>query len=272
MKMRDKFLLGCVMAQALSLGIVTGADAGAWTRPSGDGFVSRSIRHFRTDGSGANARFKQLGISVYTEYGLTDTVTIGLDIDQTLRLDEAGMGAQGGRTGGFVRSRLWTGEAGDVFSVQVGGSFPVSGAEFSAAPGGDDAKEIKGSLQYGRGFQSAWGNGWGEIDLGFAHLTGGRADEIKLDLTAGLRPDEDWIGIIQMFGTFGMRNAAFAAPDFDIVKIKASVGHIVFEDRTLLIGISRDVYTRGVDPGLEISISLWSNFTLENIFGDDEGE
>ncbi|MEM7547853.1 MAG: hypothetical protein AAF367_20180 [Pseudomonadota bacterium] len=245
--------------------------AGAWTRQAGDGFTSRTIRYFQTDSGGENARFKELGISVYTEYGVIDPVTIGLEIDQGLRLDIAAKGQQGGRTSAFIRTRLWTGEDGDVFSLQFGGSLPVSGVQSGAIPGGDDAREIKGLMQYGRGFVTDWGNGWAEAALGYAHFTGGRADEIKLDLTTGIRPTENWIGIAQMFGTFSLRDAAFAEPDFDIVKVKLSLGRKIFGNRTLLIGLSRDVYTRGADPGFEVSVSLWSNFTLEGLFIDEDG-
>lgn len=254
----------------LVLAFANSAAAGAWTRAADDGFTSQTIRYFATDKGGRNPTFAQAGLNVYTEYGLTDAITIGIDSDQTARTDAAARGLQGGRSGAFIRARIWSGKAGDVISAQLGGSIPLSAAPSSAAPGGDDANEVKGLLQYGRGIQTDYGNGWAEVSGGFAHFTGGRGDEIKLDLTAGLRPDENWIGLVQVFGTFGLRNAAFGATDFDAVKLKLSIGRKIFGDRTLLFGISRDVITRGADPGFEISVSLWSSFSLEDVFGGDQ--
>jgi hypothetical protein len=149
---------------------------------------------------------------------------------------------------------------------------PVASASFSAAPGGDEAREFKGILQYGRGLESHFGTSWIEGAAGFAHFTGGRGDELKLDLTAGLRPDENWIVMAQVFGTFGLRNAAFGATDFDAVRLKISVGRKVWGGRTLLIGLGRDIHTRRAEPGFEISASLWSSFTLDDLIGEDEGQ
>lgn len=246
---------------SLFLSVVRDADAGAWTRTAGEGFTSQSVRYFRTDeGSGDAPPFEQLGVSLYAEYGVTDWLTVGLDLDQTQRLDDAGMNAPGGRIGGFARARLWIGEKGDVISAEFGASTPIAGIAIPAAPGGDDADEYRLRLQYGHGFQSEYGNGWAEAAFSLAHLTGGRADEAKLDLTVGVRPNENWITFGQLFVTRSLRNEAFAAPDFDITKVKFSAGRKIWGERTLIIGLARDISTRNVDPGTEISVSFWSTF------------
>ncbi len=252
--------------------VAFGAQAGSWTRAPGDGFTATTFRYFATDASGRNPAFRQAGLTVYSEYGLTDAVTIGTEIDQTQRTDPTGSGIQGGRSGAFLRARLWSGVAGDVVSAQIGASIPVSSTSIAAAPGGDDSREFKGLLQYGRSLSTPLGDGWGEAALGLAHFTSSRGDEVKLDLTAGIRPDEDWIALAQVFGTFGLRNAAFGGTDFDTVKLKLSVGRQVFGDRTLLIGISRDVLTRRADPGFEVSVSIWSTFSFDGLFGSDDDQ
>lgn len=239
----------------------TEASAGAWTRPAGEVFTSQTLRYFSTEFStSSDVDFAQSGVNVYAEYGVVDSFTIGFETDQGLRLDDTGFGQQGGRVGGFARARLWTGEAGDVASVQFGGSIPIAAAQSAAVPSSDKADEIKGLLQYGRGFVTPYGNAWADVSGGFAHLTGGRADEYKLDLTAGIRPDENWIAIGQVFVTKSRRNAAFGAPDFDIVKAKLSVGRKIFGEQTLLVGLQRDVYTRNTSPGWEASLTIWSEF------------
>ena len=235
------------------------AIAGAWPQNPGETFTSQTFRYFATDAKD-NPKFERASVAAYAEYGLLETVTLGVELDQGQRLDETGKGLTGGRLGGFVRARVWRGEAGDVASIQVGASTPISGLQIAAAPGEDDAKEYKALLQYGRGFQSEWGTGWAEAAFGFAHQTGGRADEIKFDATLGLRPDENWIALAQLFGTYGLRNAAFAAPDFDVAKVQLSVGRKFLKNRTLIIGVARDVFARGTDKGWEASLSIWSTF------------
>lgn len=237
------------------------AGAGAWTRAQGEGFTSQSFRYFSTElSTSSDVDFAQSTVNGYIEYGLLDTLTVGLETDQSLRLDQDGYGQQSGRVGGFVRVRLWDGGADGVASVQIGGSRPITAVRSAAAPGGDDSNEFKGLLQYGRGFETRFGAAWIDGAAGFAHFTGGRADELKLELTAGLRPDENWVAMAQVFVTKGRRNAAFGAPDFDVTKLKASVGRRIFGERTLLIGLQRDVLSRGLSPGWEASLTLWSEF------------
>ena len=260
--MATSILIRSALVTALALAAESVA-AGPWTRAVGEGFSSQETRYFRTGGP-ADERFEQSTVAVYAEYGVTEDVTLGLKLDQSLRLDDAGFGAQSGRIGGFAKIGVWRGEAGDVAAVEIGGSIPLSGFQSPAAPGGDDADEVRGAVLYGRGFETDYGSAWADGALGLAYFTGGRATEAKLDLTAGLRPDENWIGLAQMFATISLRNEkSITDTDFDTVKLKFSVGRKVFEDKTILIGVARDVYARGADPGWEASLTIWSPFDFE---------
>lgn len=239
------------------------AHSGAWTRAEGEGFRSQETRYFRTGGP-AEERFEQQNVSLYFEYGIAEKVTIGAKIDQSLRLDDSGFGAQTGRIGGLVKVGVWTGEAGDVAAVEIAASTPLSGMQSPIAQVGDEADEFRASLLYGRGFTTEYGDAWAEGALGLAHLTGGRPDEVKLDLTAGVKPTEDWIAFAQIFGTFGLQNEdSIVDPDFDIVKLKLSIGYQITEEKTLLLGAARDIYTQGTDPGWEFSVTVWSPFDFD---------
>lgn len=255
-------------AVALTLGaaaalLPAAASAGAWTKPPGEGFSSQELRYFQTD-DGGDERFAQAGVSIYLELGFVEGLTGGFKLEQNVRTDDAGFGAQSGRVGGFLRGRFWRGEAGDVASVELGGSIPLSGFQSPAAPGGDKASEIAGALLYGRGFASEWGNGWIDGALGFSHFTGGRASEIGLDLTAGLKPDEDWVALAQVFATVGLRNEhSIVDTDFDQVKLKLSLGRRLFGDATLVVGVARDLHTRGASPGWEATLTIWRPFRLD---------
>lgn len=250
------------VAAVLLAELLAGGDAaaGAWTRAEGEGFAAQSVRYFSTDVStSSSVDFAKASLGLYVEYGLSDVVTIGADLDQGLRLDDVGYGAQDGWIGGFLRARLAKGES-DVFSVEIGGDWPLSDLASPAAPGGDDSKEIRALALYGRGVETPLGLGWIDGAFGFAKFIGDRADEIRLDLTFGARPDEDWVLMTQVFGTYGLRNAAFGGVDFDLLKAQVSVGRRIFGEKTLLIGVARDVLTRGISPGYEVSVTLWSLF------------
>lgn len=251
---------------AAALILLVGADAavaGAWTRTKGQGFSSTETRYFRTGGA-KDERFEQATVSFFAEYGLTEYLTAGLKVEQSTRFDIKGLGAQTGRAGGFARARVWSGEGGGVASIEAGGSIPFGGFQSPAAPDGDDANEFRASALYGMPLSTPNGDGWADGALGFAYFTGGRASEVKLDLTVGLRPTENWVAMAQMFGTLGLRNnRSIVDPDFDVAKVKLSVGRKVFGDKTLLIGLARDVYTRGTDPGWEASVTIWSPFDLD---------
>ncbi len=237
--------------------------AGAWTKPPGEGFSSQELRYFETD-EGDDRRFAEAGVSIYLELGLVEGMTAGFTIEQNVRTDDNGFGAQSGRVGGFLRERLWRSDAGSVASAEIGGAIPLSGFQTAAAPNADESAEIRGALLYGRGFATEWGNGWVDGSLGFSHFTGGRASEIGLDLTAGLKPDEDWVAMAQVFATIGLRDErSIADTDYDLVKARLSVGRRIFGDVTLLVGVSRDVHTRDTSPGWEATLTIWRPFTLD---------
>ncbi|MEM7525094.1 MAG: hypothetical protein AAF360_15325 [Pseudomonadota bacterium] len=236
-----------------------GARAAAWTQEEGVGFTSQTVRYFTTT-SDDNPAFSRVSFVSYVEYGLAEALTLGVELDEGVRVDDAGSGLQTGRISGFLRGRVWRGEAGDAASVQVGATIPHIGLSVSSTPLGSDSDEIYALVAYGRGFTSDWGSGWAEAAFGASHFTGARGDELSLDLTLGLRPAEGWVALAQMFGTFGLRNEAFAGTDFDAAKFQLSVGYEILPGRTALIGIARDVYTRGTDPGFEASLTIWSKF------------
>lgn len=235
------------------------ASAGAWTRAVEEGFSAQSVRYFQTDRRDGG-RFRQAAFNGYFEYGLREGFTIGAEIEQGFQVSSDGTQEQSGRIAGFARARLWTGEGGDVVSAQLGVASPLSGRRFAGQADDEDGIEIEARGLWGRGFSSDWGGGWLGAELGYTHFRGPRGDALRLDLTAGLRPDDDWIVIGQMFGTLSVTGVDRFGPEFSAAKLKLSAGRKVWEDRTLLLGVQREVWTRGITPGWELSISFWAPF------------
>lgn len=260
--MARRAYLGAVAVVLLPV-VLGGGDAaaGAWTRAEGEGFASQTVRYYSTEPStSADVNYARASLGLYAEYGITERLTLGFDADQGGRLDEVGYGAQDGRIGGFARVLLWTGASGDVVSAEIGASTPLSGVGASTAPGIDDSNEIKLLARYGRGVETPLGPAWAEGAIGFSRFLGPRADEFRLDLTFGVRPDENWVALAQFFGEKGRQNADFGGTDFDLGKLQLSFGRRIFGEKTLLVGFAHDVITRGTTPGYEVSLTLWSVF------------
>lgn len=233
----------------------TFAMAAAWTRAEGAGFTSQSTKFFTTEAtSDADPAFRKITASSYIEYGLYDGVTIGGELDYAMRAD----GAEESLTRAFVRARLWRTDY-DVLSAELGAGYPVLDALSADNSARDVTPDLRLSLAYGRGL--TWGaGGWAEAALIFRKRFRSPADEIKLDLTLGLRPTERIVLIAQAFGTLGLRNEGPFGANYDALKISASAGYRITDTRTLLFGIAQDILGRNIDLGTEIGVTIWTEF------------
>lgn len=246
---------GILVAAAVLL-----SGGGAWTRAEGELFVAETVRYFSTEATTSRrVDFARASTGLYAEYGALEGVTLGFDLDQGGRLDEFGAGAQDGRAGALARARLWTGASGDVVAAELWGTMSLGGLTAPAA-GADRSREVRLMALYGRGLETPLGGGWLDAGIGLSKFIGPRADQIRLDLTFGLRPDDKWLAMAQFFGEFGLRDAGPGGSDFDLGKLRLSLGREIGGGKTLLIGLARDVITRGTQPGYELSATLWTSF------------
>lgn len=249
-------------ACALAAGLVASgepATAGAWTRAAGTGFVSASARYFRTDSDGGT--FEKAGAANYLEYGVTDRITLGgsLEVEQELGVEQDAM-IPAATLSGFGRLRVWRGDRGDVASVALGASAPAGdavGLPAQIAP----EPEVDLRALYGRGFSTSEGDAFVDAQAGLRLRLEDSADEIRLDLTAGLRPLPRLLLMIQSFNTIGLRNPdGPAGDDFDVFKLAPSVGVEVFDDVTVLLGVTREVGGRNIEPGTTARVAVWTTF------------
>ncbi len=161
---------------------------------------------------------------------------------------------------GFARFRLHTGPQGDPFSVQAGVTLPLGDIVDTGQAQLDDEREIDLRLMYGRGFGTDWGDAFIDAQGGLRLRLEDSADEIRLDLTAGLRPAPRWLLLAQAFGTLGLRNEEPFGDDFDVLKLAPSVGYEIVEGATLVLGVEREVAGRNIDRGTRFKLSVWTTF------------
>jgi hypothetical protein len=164
----------------------TEAAAGAWPRPKGETFISIATRQ-STGARTLVAAVQDIDSynSIYVEHGLTDRLTVGLDAGQGRGPDEEIAAALV-----FARLPVWSpGE--HRLAADLGFGLledEVDGTETRIRPG----------LAWGRGFESRWGGGWLGMEASWEYRLPTGDNAIKVDFTAGLKPTDRWMTILQL--------------------------------------------------------------------------
>ena len=243
-------------AVLISLAPAEAAHAAAWTLAPGAGFASFTVSAYEAESSEAP---KEIETQVYGEYGALDGVTLGgfveLKADRASPLMENTVAVS---AGAFVRMRILEGAAGDPFSIQVGAIGAASEPEPATGIFGEETS-IDARLLYGRGFGTDWGDVFVNAEWGLRWLLDGGADEVRLDLTAGWRPDDRWLVLVQSFGVLGLRNPEPFGSDYDSLKLALAAGYRVGAV-TMLMGVEQTVTGRNVDRGTRFRLSVWRPF------------
>jgi hypothetical protein len=240
----------------------------AWTQPKGEGLAILTFGHYVAeeafDRAGERhkmARFAKQELRAYMVYGLTDRLTLG--IEPTLRrVRTAYAPPQSGWAEGdlFARYLLWQGgEA--VLSAQALVKIPSSDERLTEP--GRETRDIdtEGRVLFGSNLTLFGLPGFGVAEAAFRRRFGAAADEMRADLTLGLRPWPRWTLLAQSFNIVSMRNAQTPeAPDFDQYKAQGSVVY----DLTTRIGLQAGAFTeyagRNVGAGHSVFLALWLRF------------
>jgi len=235
---------------------VGAAAAGAWTQPQGAGFLSYGANYYATDSGG----YEEVASALYAEYGAFEAVTLGGALETSYPVGVSSGQESDLTMSGFARFRLRQGAQGDPFSAQIGVTLPLGDVVDTGQAQLDRERDIDLRLLYGRGFGTDWGDAFIDAQAGLRLRLEDSADEIRLDLTAGLRPAPGWLMMAQAFGTLGLRNADPFGDDFDVLKLAPSVGWQITERATLVLGVEREVAGRNIDLGTRFKLSVWTTF------------
>jgi protein XagA len=186
--------------------------AGPWTLPEGRGiaiatlFGSQADQRFDGAGAlGATPRFRKAEIQVLAEYGITDRFTLrGRTEARALRFEDRPSANDTGL--GFtevgVRARLL--QRGSLVLSAEGN---LRGAEARAVEG----PEATGGFRFeaearglaGYGFQLRGRDAFAAGELAY-RFRASRPDELRLDLTLGVRPVPRTLLLAQVFSAFGI--------------------------------------------------------------------
>ncbi|MFG1477262.1 hypothetical protein V5F53_01195 [Xanthobacter sp. V4C-4] len=160
--------------------------------------------------------YEKVEVTLVFEYGLTDWLTV-IAAPQYLAVslgdpDPASYSGPGYTDAG-ARLRLWSQETA-VVSVQAVGRFPGTGGSQSAAAVGYEDPELDLRLLAGFSF-SLWGRpAYLDAQLAQRLRFGDPPDELRFDLTLGVRLAERWQGLVQSFNV--VSEGAGEGPYFDV--------------------------------------------------------
>lgn len=238
------------------------AGAGAWTRPPGSAFLATGTSYYE---SGGDFPYEEATGSAYGEYGLTPGVTLGGSVEYKEPLGENAPLGQELTVSGFGRFRLDVGEVGDPTAVQLGVELPVDEALGEGAARRPDAPALELRMLYGRGFATPLGAGFVDAQGAFRANLDDAADEVRIDLTAGVRPHPRWLGLVQSFNTIGLRNPSSngdrEGEDYDVHKLAPSLGFVLPGGVTMLVGYEREIAGRNLEAlGERWRLAFWREF------------
>jgi hypothetical protein len=242
-----------VLAAASLMG--ESASAGAWTQPTGEWFVSASTTYYRTDPSD---RYEEVTGAIYAEYGFTETLTFGGQIEAIQPVGSSNNLDGEFKLSAFARQRIHVGELGDPVSLQFGIEAPFTDDAMIPQESGDVGLDFR--ALYGRGFGTPFGNAFYDLQGAVRLRLGDDADEVRVDLTTGIRPAENWLLLLQSFSTIGLSNEEPGGDDFSVTSIAPSVGYELGDGITLVVGAEREIAGRNVDLGTRFKVGVWANF------------
>ena len=163
-------LLGCLSA--------TPALPGAWPKEQGHGFVSADIRLSRPR---TNLLYGEVSDyrTIYFEYGVTDRLTMGLDLGRSVSGEEKAVV--------FARYPIPLGSDRFRFAAELGlGRI-------------DEARVLRPGLSFGTSFE-AWPDAWAwiAVDAIAEHSLDAGSTDYKIDATFGVTFPNRWKGFVQL--------------------------------------------------------------------------
>lgn len=246
--------------------------AGAWPQEPGVWQIITTTTVYRVSTAGFDpqgrpvtaSRYGKVEISPYIEVGLTPEWTLGAQ--PRLTFAETRSGGRRERTFGladndvFLRRVLARGQN-DVLSAQALVGIP-GGYDPDDRPAlGEDNVDLEARLLYGRGFGLGGGaSGFAEIQAAFRHRTGNPADQVRVDITFGVRPSPPWLLLVQTFSQISRRNARGEGSDYDVHKLQISVVRDITPSIAVQLGGYREFEGRRVALGSAVIAAVWLRF------------
>ncbi len=267
---------GCLLSWIVALTPIS-AHAGAWTQKRGEKqlitsiSINKATRYFDAQGQKrAQLPYIKQELTSYSEYGLYDDVTLGMQLRFARASQETATGKNSASNIGdsdfFVRKRVWKNDF-SVVSVQPSITIPSFDSPHTTPKIGADHPAYGLRSSYGRSFKLL--NKWHYADVtgGYIHRVGKPDDQLVLDSTLGFNLTEHWQIIPQLFLTKNRHKIkggnAFtqsASDDYDLAQAQLSVQYNWKDVGGVQLGVFNNVHGKNTGNSTGILISYIRNF------------
>ena len=146
--------------------------------------------------------------------------------------------------------------------VSVQGQVGVPGKQNVPRPAlAQPSAEYEARLLYGHGFAlPARLTGFLDAEAGYRVEEDGWADQVRADVSLGLRPAPNWLILAQSFNTISVGRAAPTGSDYDLYRLQLSVVHDLTPHLAVQVGVWRDMAGRDIALGNAGILALWLRF------------
>jgi hypothetical protein len=260
------------VTRGLALAVVFGITqplpslAGAWPQPEGEGLAILQLTPYTAEvdrfGPGGErlaggGSYRRIEFAPYVEYGLTRRLTVVVQPRMQTVWGDVGTATGLAQTNLALLYALHLGER-DAFAIQAGIGTPGVGGDDPRVAEPNADYELR--LLYGRSVAFGGVEAFGEIQAAFRRRSGAAADELRLDLTAGLMPAPGWMLLAQGFSTFGLRNADPGGADYDMHRVQLSVVRDLAPRVSVQLGAFHELDGRNTALGTALVAALWLRF------------
>ncbi len=259
----------------LGLFVCGEANAAAWTLEKGHGQIINNFTYYEsskyTDANGhssAQPSYNKYEYNPYIEYGLTDTVTLGLSPSLQYVTQQIGINdeenANLADTEFFIRKRLFS-DGRNIISIQPMVKLPGAYNSGDLPQLGQNQMDYELRLLYGRNF-GIQGRHYLNTEIAYRVRTETPGDEIRLASTLGYRVNERWQILGETQGTFAVDGAGGGSTllsnsfDYDLVKLQLSTLYWFNPKWALQFGGYQSVYARNTGEGGGALLGLWYRF------------
>lgn len=261
----------------LGLLICTNLHAAAWTLNEGEGQIINNFTYYTSDRyvdehgkSSSQEPYKKYEYNPYIEYGLTNTVTLGLSpsfqyVTQKMFGDEQ-TNSNLADSEIFIRTRFYN-DGQNVISIQPLVKLPGAYDKKDFPVLGQEQLDYEMRLLYGRNFGNQGRHYWNS-EVAYRVRTETPGDEWRLATTLGYRVAEHWQIIGEAQSIFAVDGAGTGsgsallsnAFDYDLVKLQLSGLYWFSPKWSLQVGMFQTVYERNTGEGTGGLFSIWYRF------------
>ena len=260
--------MALIFVVAFSLGET--AAASAWGRRGGELFVLTRADVFEARGSflassflDGEDRFRRLESNFYTEYGLTDRLTLGGKLvygESRITGARETIAARGVTVAeAFVQQKVWS-PGNSVGAVRVGVAIPASFDSGVRRELLSEGADVELRALYGHSSNLFGAPVFGSFESAYRKRISNSADQAIVDATLGVEPHRMMLFLLRSSNTVSIRNESESGADFDIYRIQPSLVIGPRNRFSLEVGFISEYAGRNFDRGNTYFVGIWSRF------------